>query len=67
MADIWEGPARDRERRQPEQVGRADGRGVGLDPRIVRVKAIRARFAEVASQPLPNRFRDLLKRLDNVA
>ena len=67
MADIWESPARDGEQRQPEQVSRADRIGVGLDPRIVRVKAIRARFAEVASQPLPKRFRDLLKRLDKVA
>lgn len=66
MADIWEGPAHDREHSQAERIFSADRIGFGVDPGIIRAEAIRARFDEVARQPLPKRLRDLLKRLENV-
>jgi hypothetical protein len=67
MADIWEGSARDKKHRQPRQIFREDSLGFGLDDRKVRAAGIRARYDEIAKQPLPDRFRDLLKRLDKVA
>jgi len=72
MADIWEGSARDRERRRPDQISRADRRirdrriGFGLDLQIPWAAGIRAKFEEVGKEPLPDRFRDLLKQLEDV-
>ena len=72
MADIWEGPARDSVHRRPEQIFPADSRdrdrrnGFGLDPKVVWAAGIRARFDEVGKEPLPNRFRDLLKQFEVV-
>jgi len=72
LADIWEGPARDRKHRRPGQTFRADRRlgdrrtGFGLDPRKTWAEAFRARFGEVGKEPLPTRFRDLLTELEDV-
>ena len=72
MADIWEGLARDRQGRQHDSTFRSDRRklerriGWGLDPERLWAAGLRTNFDEVAKEPLPTRFRNLLKQLDAV-
>lgn len=70
MADIWEALARDRQRGQPDLACRSDRPArahiSGLDPKIIWAAVIRAKFDEVAKEPLPNKCRDLLKQLEDV-
>ena len=72
MADIWEGLTRNTESRQPDSTFRSARRklerriGWGFDPEKLWEAGLRASFDEVAKEPLPTRFRNLLKQLDSV-
>jgi hypothetical protein len=71
MADIWEGLARDGKSGQADLACRSDRPTwachiSGLDAQILWAAAIRAKFDEVAKQPLPSKCRDLLKELEDV-
>jgi hypothetical protein len=57
MADIWESVARERRRRQPDLV---------FDPKNLWATGLRAQFDEVFKEPMPDRFRDLLKQLEDM-
>ena len=70
LADIWEGLPRGRHRHQPNSAFRSHRRlrdrplGFGLDPKILWAAVLRVKFDKVAKEPIPDRFRDLLGRLD---
>ena len=69
IADIYEGSAPHCERSRPRLVFRSDrdmpNRRIesGNDPRRLWAASLQARFDEVAKEPLPARFRDLLDKV----